>query len=87
MEGRVEMNIETIMAVQRHVNDVTLSMSGAQAVKPPSVRAVILKIRVPNAFDPEAFCDQISQSLGRKGYVSLDVYLSRSRRHVKIGWS
>ena len=39
------------------------------------------------AFDPEAFCDQISQSLGRKGFVRLDVYLSRSRRHVKVGWS
>jgi hypothetical protein len=78
------MNIETIMAVQRHVKDVTLSMSGVQAVKPPTVRAESLKIRVPKAFDPEAFCDQISQSLGRKGYVSLDVYLSRSRRHVKV---
>lgn len=51
------------------------------------VRAVTLKIRVPKAFDPEAFCDQISQSLGRKGFVRLDVYLSRSRRHVKVGWS
>ena len=81
------MNIETIEAVQRHVNDVTLRMSGAQAVKPPVVRAVTLKIRVPKAFDPEAFCDQISQSLGRKGFVRLDVYLARSRRHVKVGWS
>ena len=32
------MNIETIMAVQRHVNDVTLGMSGALPVKPPTVR-------------------------------------------------
>ena len=62
-------------------------LAGAQAVKPPVVRAVTLKIRVPKAFDPEAFCDQISQSLGRKGFVRLDVYLSRSRRHVKVGWS
>lgn len=85
------MNIETIMAVQRHVNDVTLGMSGASPVKPPAVRAVALKIRVPDAFDPDAFdpdafCDQISQSLGRKGYVSFDVYLSKSRRYVKIRW-
>lgn len=80
------MNIETIMAVQRHVNDVTLGMSGASPVKPPAVRAVALKIRVPDAFDPDAFCDQISQSLGRKGYVSFDVYLLKSRRHVKIRW-
>lgn len=81
------MNIETIMAVQRHVNEVTLNMSGVQAVKPPAVRAETLKIRVPKAFNPEAFCDQISQSLGRAGYVRLDTYLSRSRRHVKVAWS
>lgn len=80
------MNIETMMAVQRHVNGVTLGMSGARPVKPPAVQAVTLKIRVPDAFDPDAFCDKISQSLGRKGYVNFDVYLSRSRRHVKIGW-
>ena len=80
------MNIETIMAVQRHVNDVTLGMSGALPVKPPTVQAVTLNIRVPDAFDPDAFRDRISRSLGSKGYVNFDVHLSRSRRHVKIGW-
>ena len=67
------MNIETIMAVQRHVNDVTLGMSRASPVKPPAVRAVTLKVRVPDAFDPDDFCDRISQSRGRKGYVNFDV--------------
>ena len=44
-----------------------------------------LWVRVHDWIDPDAFCDGLAQSLGRKGW-DLDVWLNGSKRYCRVDW-
>lgn len=55
-------------------------------VKPPEWRATSVRFRVPDAFDPDEFANEVAGILENDG-VKVCVNMGKSKRHISVSYS
>ncbi len=82
------MNRNVVKKVDLCVSEATFNLmkKAGVCVKPPEWRATSVRFRVPEAFDPDEFANEVAGILETDG-VKVCVKMGKSKRHISVSYS
>lgn len=81
------MNEKVVKKVSLCVAEATFNLmkKAGVCVKPPEWRATSVRFRVPDAFDPDEFANEVAGILETDG-VKVCVNMGKSKRHISVSY-